>query len=91
MGEFPRCFKLNAEDYRGLNKVMHEMDQAEGEGFVAVTTPEILLFEKSVWARPWNYLVIDDFETYSPKGACGGYDHNSPAVRLYECHGRAFA
>ena len=48
---------MNAEDYRGLNKVMHEMDQAEEEGFVAVTTPEILLFEKSVWARPWNYLV----------------------------------
>ena len=54
---------MNAEDYRGLNKVMHEMDQAEGEGFVAVTTPEILLFEKSVWARPWNYLVT--------RGACG--------------------
>lgn len=36
-----KCICLSAEDYRGLNKLLHEMDKAEREGFVCVTTPEV--------------------------------------------------
>ena len=37
----PRCIKLNAETYKELNAQMHSMDNAEEEGFVCITTPEV--------------------------------------------------